>query len=92
MIVLLLMSGTKIFEKYRIIALMLGRLRMDVDTAINRYDQLAKVVFSDMKRFGYGKFKATKLEQVIKSVVESVTHDSESSLLVEGDQSGVCRV
>ena len=62
---------------------MLGRLRMDVDTAIQHYDDLTKQVFSDMKRcqWGDGKFKAKKLEKVIKSVVETVTHDSESFLL-----------
>ena len=69
---------------------MLGRLRMDVDTAIQHYDDLTKQVFSNMKRWGDGKFKAKKLEEVIKSVVETVTRDSESSLL-EDDQAGVCR-
>ena len=49
---------------------MLGRLRMDVDMAINHYDDLAKQVFSDMKQWGDGKVKAQKLEDVIKSVVE----------------------
>ena len=78
------------FVHYRIIASMLGRLRMDVETAINHYDDLAKQVFSDMKRFGDGKFKATKLKEVIRSVVETVTGDPESPLL-EGDQAGVCR-
>jgi hypothetical protein len=77
---------------YRIIALMLGRLRMDVDTAIDHYDDLAKQVFSDMKRCGDGKFKAKKLKEVIKSMVETVTRDPESPLLEpEGDQAGVCR-
>jgi hypothetical protein len=69
---------------------MLGRLRMDVDTAINHYDVLAKQVFSDMKRCGDGKFKAKKLKEVIQSAVESVTRDPESPLL-ERDQAGVCR-
>ncbi|KAF7761984.1 hypothetical protein Agabi119p4_9976 [Agaricus bisporus var. burnettii] len=73
-----------------IIALMLGRLRMDVDTAIKKYDDLAKRVFSAMKRWGEGTFKATTLEAAMKSVVETVTGDSESPLL-EGDQAGVCR-
>jgi hypothetical protein len=86
---ILLTCYTK-FVHYRIIALMLGRLRMDVDTAINHYDDLAKRVFSDMKRYGDGKFKAKKLEEVIKSVVETVTRDPESPLL-ESDQAGVCR-
>ncbi|EKM76834.1 hypothetical protein AGABI1DRAFT_86896 [Agaricus bisporus var. burnettii JB137-S8] len=73
-----------------IIALMLGRLRMDVDTAINSYNDLVKQVFSVMKLWGDGKFKATTLEAAMKSVVETVTGDSESPLL-EGDQAGVCR-
>ncbi|KAF8961360.1 acyl transferase/acyl hydrolase/lysophospholipase [Flammula alnicola] len=74
-----------------IIALMLGRLRMDVDKAIKCYDDLAKDVFSDPKRWGGdGKFKATKLEEAIKSVVKDVTGDSESPLL-EGNEAGVCR-
>jgi hypothetical protein len=70
---------------------MLGRLQMDVDTAIRHYDDLAKRVFSDQKRWiGDGKFKASNLEKAIKSAVKDVTGDSESPLL-EGDESGVCR-
>jgi hypothetical protein len=75
---------------FRIIAIMLGRLRMDVDTAIDRYADLAKRVFSDMKLWGDGKFKASRLEEVLKSLVEEVTGDSESPLLVD-DEPGVCR-
>ena len=86
---MLLRRYTK-FVQYRIIALMLGRLRMDIDTAINHYDDLAKQVFSDMKRYGDGKVKAKKLEEVIQSVVETVTGDTESPL-IERDQAGVCR-
>ncbi|KAJ7884296.1 FabD/lysophospholipase-like protein [Mycena olivaceomarginata] len=57
-----------------IIALMLGRLRMDVDTAIMCYDHLAKQVFSEVKRgLGDGKFKASKLEAAIKSTVAKMT-------------------
>lgn len=72
---------------------MLGRLRMDVDAAIKHYDNLAKDVFSDLKRWGDGKFKATKLEEAIKSVVKDITGDSETPLLEpEGDdEAGVCR-
>ena len=69
---------------------MLGRLRMDVDSAINRYADLAKQVFSDMKLWGDEKFKARKLEEALKSLVEDVTGDSESPLLVD-DEPGVCR-
>lgn len=69
---------------------MLGRLHMDVDNAIKYYDHLAKRVFSDPKRWGDRKFKTTKLEEVIKSLVKDITGDPESSLL-EGDKPGVGR-
>ena len=48
---------------------MLDRLRMSVADAIHCYGTLAERVFSDVKRIGEGKFKARKLEQVIKQVV-----------------------
>ena len=71
---------------------MLGRLQLDVDTAIKYYDDLAEKAFrvSNRNRWGDGKFKAKELEEAIKSIVKSVKGDSESPLL-EGDQPGVCR-
>jgi hypothetical protein len=76
---------------YSKIALMLGRLRMDINTAINHYGDIAKQVFSDLKILGGdGMFKARILEEAIKSVVKDITGDSESPLL-EGDEAGVCR-
>jgi len=79
------------FVYCRIIALMLGPLRMDVDTAIQRYDDLAQQVFSGMKAWGGdGNSRATNLEKAIKSVVETATGDSESPLL-EVNQAGACR-
>jgi len=71
---------------------MLGRLRMDVDTAIRYYDDLAERVFSDRKLWGDGKFKATKLEWIIKSAVKEVTGELDSRLMEnEGVGSGFCR-
>jgi len=70
---------------------MLGRLRMDVDVAIKHYSTLVKHVFSHQKgRPGDGKFKATKLEVAIKSVVKEITGDSESPLLERNESTG-CR-
>ena len=78
------------FHSYRIIALMLGRLRMDVVTAIDSYDNLTQQVFSDPKRWPVdGRFKAMKLEEAIKSVVRDVTGDPEEPLLEVGSTS-VC--
>ena len=70
---------------------MLGRLQMDVQTAIDSYNNLAQQVFSDRKRWpGDGKFKGTNLEQVIKSVVRDVTGNPEEPLLEVGNAS-LCR-
>jgi hypothetical protein len=64
---------------------------MDVDTAIDAYNNLSQQIFSDPKRWpGDGMFKATKLEEVIKSVVQEVTGDPEEPLLEVGDASA-CR-
>lgn len=55
----------------RLIALLLGRLRLTVAEAIDKYRQLAGDVFSDRKFLVQdGKFKASKLEKAIKDVVE----------------------
>ena len=69
---------------------MLGRLRMDIDAAIKHYANLAEYVFSDQKKWGDEKFKTSKLEEAIKSVVRDITRDSESPLL-DNDKPGVCR-
>ena len=70
---------------------MLGRLRMDVLTAINSYNNLAEQVFSDPKRWPADeRFKATKLEDAIKSVVNGVTGNLEEPLLEVGN-AAICR-
>jgi len=66
---------------------MLGRRRIGVDTAIDAYYSL---VFSDQKRWpGDGRFKATTLEEAIKSLVQDVTGDPKEPLL-EVDNTSVC--
>ncbi|KAJ7887698.1 hypothetical protein B0H13DRAFT_1888741 [Mycena leptocephala] len=53
----------------RLIALMLGRLRMSVKDAVKAYGELSKEVFSDVKSQGSdGRFKASKLEKAIKGM------------------------
>ena len=64
---------------------------MGVDTAIDAYNSLVQQVFSDQKRWpGNGRFKATKLEEVIKAIVRDVTGNPEEPLLEIGNAS-VCR-
>ena len=55
---------------YRIIALMLGRLRMPVVDAIEYYNELTKTLFTATQVGQDGKFKAKVLEEAIKKVVE----------------------
>lgn len=72
------------------IVLMLGRLRMTVEDAIEAYQQLAGKVFSDVKRTtSDGKFKATELEKAFKGIVKSRTGDEGTRLL---DDSMTCKV
>jgi len=53
-----------------------------IDTAIDAYNSLAQQVFSDQKRWpGDGRFKATTLEEAIKSLVQDVTGDPKEPLL-----------
>lgn len=56
---------------HRLIALLLGRLRLSVPEAIDKYRLLAKQVFSEKKGQGKdGTFKASNLEGAIKETVE----------------------
>ncbi|KAJ7827150.1 hypothetical protein B0H14DRAFT_3144712 [Mycena olivaceomarginata] len=75
-----------------LIALMLGRLRMSVEDAIKAYGELSKEVFSHVKPPGSaGRFKASKLEKVIKQIVraKSASQDPEEGL--EDTRDNACR-
>ncbi|KAI9859482.1 MAG: hypothetical protein M1813_006624 [Trichoglossum hirsutum] len=64
-------GGWDATEVMPLIAILLGRLKLSVSEAIDKYRVLAKTVFSEKKAKGKdGTFKASKLEQAIKDVVE----------------------
>jgi hypothetical protein len=70
-------------DRVRLIALMLGRLRMSVKDAVKAYGELSKEVFSDVKSQGSdGWFKASKLEKAIKGIVgaHSASQDPEEGM------------
>lgn len=78
----------------RIIALMLGRLRMSVDDALHKYAELSKDVFSDVQFLGDGAFKASKLEAAIKKVISeqpASTRDSEARMRDDAPSGALCR-
>ncbi|KIJ39529.1 hypothetical protein M422DRAFT_110290, partial [Sphaerobolus stellatus SS14] len=64
-----------------IIALMLGRLRMSINDAIDCYDQLTKTVFDATQVGGDGKFNHKVLERIIKDVVEHQVGTAEERML-----------
>ncbi|KAJ7911214.1 acyl transferase/acyl hydrolase/lysophospholipase [Mycena leptocephala] len=77
-----------------LIALMLGPLRMSTKDAIEVYADLSKQVFSDLKHLGGDeKFKATKLETVIKKVVQdhSQSGSSDERMKVPGAAEEACK-
>lgn len=74
---------------------MLGRLRMSVDDAIEAYTCLASNVFGDKKLIvpaGSGVFRATKLEQGLKKMVEKATGDAEERMMEESPSQVKCKV
>ena len=76
----------------RIIAIMLGRLRMSVSDAIRCYDSFAEKVFSRGKKIvGDGKFKASILEDVIKEVVKEETGGADTRMMDSHPEHESCK-
>jgi hypothetical protein len=71
---------------------MLGRLRMSVTDVIKDYGTLADRVFSDAKLVGGdAKFKASKLEEVIKEIVEEKTGRADELMMDTRPEGEVCK-
>jgi hypothetical protein len=72
---------------------MLGRLRMSVDDALERYDSLVEEVFRDgKKRMGDGKFRASVLEDVFKKIIRDAKGDPELRMMDSSSDGHVCRM
>jgi hypothetical protein len=71
---------------------MLGRLRMSVTEAIKRYGTLSDRIFSDAKLVGGdAKFKASKLEEVIKEIVEEKTGRPDELMMDTRPEGEACK-
>ena len=79
-----------------LIAIMLGRLRMTVDEAIEAYESLSKAIFgSKRSRFHDGKYSSKTFESVIKSVVAAKLGNENAKMREEKEptcKSFVCTV
>ncbi|KAG9119578.1 hypothetical protein FRC07_005340, partial [Ceratobasidium sp. 392] len=75
-------------------AVLLGRLRMSIEEAKNCYSKLASDVFSDKKLISLGGpvFKASKLEQILRSIIEQQTGDSHERMMVSDTSNQSCKV
>ncbi|CUA76638.1 Nephrocystin-3 [Mus musculus] [Rhizoctonia solani] len=71
-------------------ACMLGRLRMPIAKAIERYARFVEEVFTDKKWYGPTMYKATKLQEALKSIVREETGD-EAALMYDGQESNACK-
>ncbi|TVY45746.1 Kinesin light chain [Lachnellula occidentalis] len=72
-----------------LIAILLGRLRLSVPAAIDKYRTLAKDVFSDKKhRLQDGIFKASNLEKATKDVVEGTLGNGRANERMFEEESG----
>ena len=79
----------------RLVATLLGKLRLSAGDAIRAYEDFAESVFSDTKGMGHdGIFKASKLEEAVKRVVRaSFGPENGDALMCEctGDEANECR-
>jgi hypothetical protein len=67
---------------FRIIALMLGRLRMTVSECIDLYLDMSQRVFGQPQNFTHReKFDPKALEEVVKTVVQRKTGNRDAPLL-----------
>jgi hypothetical protein len=62
---------------------------MSVDDAIACDGNLAREVFSDVKRSGDGKFRATNLKEVIRKIVKKYSGDPEEGMM--DSRSNACK-
>ncbi|CAE6483275.1 unnamed protein product [Rhizoctonia solani] len=67
-----------------IAAILLGRLGLQVEDAIEVYQQIVRDAFSERKLTGEGAFKTTNLENAITRVVERYTGRKDTSMLNSG--------
>ncbi|KAF8544998.1 FabD lysophospholipase-like protein, partial [Trichophaea hybrida] len=75
-----------------LIAIMLGRLRMSTKEALDEYNKLAGYVFGERKwAFQDGYFKATRLEEAIKKIIQKYAPDGDTGEMLESRDDSVCK-
>lgn len=76
----------------RLIALLLGRLRLTTSEAISAYSVLAKEIFSKKNLpWKDGTFKASNLEKAIKDVLEEKLGKGHSNEMMYDTREAICK-
>ena len=89
-------SCTDTSSNYRLIAIMLGRLQMDIQPCIDAYSELSRGIFSkrglpvDWRGHVKGRYEASELEDAVKKIVND-SGSPEDAPLNDGKDRG-CRV
>ncbi|QRV95649.1 kinesin light chain [Ceratobasidium sp. AG-Ba] len=73
-----------------VIACLVGRLGLPIDQAMTEYAKIVDV-FSEQKFAGTTTYSMTKLQKVLKSIVEDGTGDENTSLMDESAQGNKCQ-
>ncbi|CUA76313.1 Nephrocystin-3 [Homo sapiens] [Rhizoctonia solani] len=71
-------------------ACMLGRLRMPVAKAIEKYAVFVKEVFTEKKWYGPTMYKSTKLQEALKIMIREATGD-EGAMMDEDQENNICK-
>ncbi|CAE6526229.1 unnamed protein product [Rhizoctonia solani] len=71
-------------------ACMLGRLRMPIEKAIEKYANLVKEVFKEKKMSGPTMYKATKLQEALKTMIREATGDG-MEMMSEDQNDNPCK-
>ncbi|CUA77372.1 Kinesin light chain [Rhizoctonia solani] len=71
-------------------ACMLGRLRIPIDKAIEKYAKLVEDVFKDKKISGIPMYKATKLQEVLEIMISEAT-GADGEMMMEDQSSNPCK-
>ncbi|CAE6495859.1 unnamed protein product, partial [Rhizoctonia solani] len=71
-------------------ACMLGKLRMPVDKVIEKYAKLVEDVFKDKKISGIPMYKATKLQEVLETMISEAT-GADGEMMTEDQRSSPCK-
>ena len=78
-------SGVNLTQKrqyfLRLIAIMLGRLKMSIKECIAAYDDLASTIFDSINGEGEGYYSHTEFEKAVKGIIADSLQDENAQMM-----------